>query len=146
VPSDERNVAGSQFVAALGAAMGAANYPVTMVRAVMEQTARAYGLNHEFVALPNYVQVSSASGGGIYIAYIANPDFNVRYDQSFPLEGMAELDRIRNLNKRFPVWITVLGYAVQSVGLALIRRADRAAAVRGAIQLTSSPNRRATHD
>ena len=33
---------------------------------------------------------------------------------------MAELERIRNLDKRFPVWITVLGYAVQSVGLALI--------------------------
>jgi uncharacterized membrane protein YjjP (DUF1212 family) len=112
--------------------MAAANYPVTMVRGVMEQTARAYGLDHEFLALPNYVQVGSASGEGIYIA---NPDFNVRYDQSFPLaklvarapsgtvspeEGMAELERIRNLDKRFPVWITILGYAVQSIGLALI--------------------------
>lgn len=112
--------------------MAAANYPVTMVRGVMEQTARAYGLDHEFLALPNYVQVGSASGEGIYIA---NPDFNVRYDQSFPLatlvarapsgtvspeEGMAELERIRHLDKRFPVWITILGYAVQSVGLALI--------------------------
>jgi uncharacterized membrane protein YjjP (DUF1212 family) len=125
-------VAAPQFVAALGAAMAAANYPVTMVHRVMEQTARAYGLDHEFLALPNYVQVGSASGEGIYIA---NPDFNVRYDQSFPLatlvarapsgtvspeEGMAELDRIRNLDKRFPVWVTILGYAVQSVGLALI--------------------------
>ena len=125
-------MAAPQFVAALGAAMAAANYPVTMVHGVMEQTARAYGLDHEFLALPNYVQVGSASGEGIYIA---NPDFNVRYDQSFPLaklvartpsgtvspeEGMAELDRIRNLDKRFPVWITIIGYAVQSVGLALI--------------------------
>jgi uncharacterized membrane protein YjjB (DUF3815 family) len=33
---------------------------------------------------------------------------------------MAELKRIRSLDKRFPVWVTVLGYAVQSVGLALI--------------------------
>ncbi|MDT5002463.1 MAG: hypothetical protein QOK12_4568 [Mycobacterium sp.] len=112
--------------------MSAANYPVTMVHRVMEQTARAYGLDHAFLALPNYVQVGSASGEGIYIA---NPDFNVRYDQSFPLaklvaqapsgtvspaDGMAEIDRIRNLDKRFPVWITVIGYAVQSVGLALI--------------------------
>jgi len=112
--------------------MAGANYPVTMVRAVMEQTALAYGLDHEFLALPNYVQVGSSTGEGIYIA---NPDFTVRYDQSFPLaqlvarapsgtispeEGMAELDRIRHLDKRFPLWITVLGYAVQSVGLALI--------------------------
>ncbi|MCU1697873.1 MAG: hypothetical protein JWR34_3936 [Mycobacterium sp.] len=132
MPSEQPDVAAPQFVAALGAAMSAANYPVTMVHRVMEQTARAYGLDHEFLALPNYVQVGSASGEGIYIA---NPDFNVRYDQSFPLaklvaqapsgtvspaDGMAEIDRIRNLDKRFPVWITVIGYAVQSVGLALI--------------------------
>jgi uncharacterized membrane protein YjjP (DUF1212 family) len=132
VPSEQSDVAAPRFVAALGAAMAAANYPVTMVHRVMEQTARAYGLDHEFLALPNYVQVGSASGEGIYIA---NPDFNVRYDQSFPLatlvaqapsgtvspaDGMAELDRIRNLDKRFPVWITIIGYAVQSVGLALI--------------------------
>src|SRR5690349_9584058 len=112
--------------------MAGANYPVTMVRAVMEDTARAYGLDHEFLALPNYVQVGSATGEGIYIA---NPDFTVRYDQSFPLatlvarapsgtvtpaDGMAELQRIRHLDKRFPVWITILGYAVQSIGLALI--------------------------
>jgi uncharacterized membrane protein YjjP (DUF1212 family) len=132
VPSEQPDVAAPQFVAALGAAMSAANYPVTMVHQVMEQTSRAYGLDHAFLALPNYVQVGSASGEGIYIA---NPDFNVRYDQSFPLatlvaqapsgtvspaDGMAELDRIRHLDKRFPVWITVIGYAVQSIGLALI--------------------------
>jgi uncharacterized membrane protein YjjP (DUF1212 family) len=134
VPSGEvdRDAAAGQFVAALGAAMAAANYPVTMVRGVMEQTSKAYGLDHQFLALPNYVQVGSPTGDGLYIA---NPDFNLRYDQSFPLaqlvaraptgtinpqDGMAELDRIRNLDKRFPVWITIVGYAVQSVGLALI--------------------------
>ncbi|WP_255397247.1 threonine/serine exporter ThrE family protein [Mycobacterium sp. ACS1612] len=132
MPSERHDVAAPQFVAALGAAMAAANYPVTMVRAVMEQTARAYGLDHEFLALPNYVQVGSPSGEGVYIA---NPDFTVRYDQSFPLatlvarapsgtvspaEGMAELERIRNLDNRFPLLITISGYAVQSVGLALI--------------------------
>jgi uncharacterized membrane protein YjjP (DUF1212 family)/uncharacterized membrane protein YjjB (DUF3815 family) len=132
VPSEHSDVAAPRFVAALGAAMSAANYPVTMVHGVMAETARAYGLDHQFLALPNYVQVGSASGEGIYIA---NPDFTVRYDQSFPLatlvarapsgtvspaDGMAELDRIRNLDKRFPVWLTIIGYAVQSVGLALI--------------------------
>ncbi|WP_255413188.1 threonine/serine exporter ThrE family protein [Mycobacterium sp. 3519A] len=132
MPSEQRDVAAPQFVAALGAAMAAANYPVTMVRAVMEQTARAYGLDHEFLALPNYVQVGSPSGEGVYIA---NPNFTVRYDQSFPLatlvarapsgtvspaEGMAELERIRILDNRFPLPITIFGYAVQSVGLALI--------------------------
>jgi uncharacterized membrane protein YjjP (DUF1212 family) len=134
VPSevDERNAAAGQFVAALGGAMAAANYPITMVRAVMEQTSRAYGLDHQFLALPNYVQVGSPTGEGMFIA---NPDFDVRFDQSFPLarlvarapagtlspeDGMAELDRIRNQRRRFPFWVTIMGYAVQSTGLALI--------------------------
>jgi uncharacterized membrane protein YjjP (DUF1212 family)/uncharacterized membrane protein YjjB (DUF3815 family) len=129
---DERNAAAGRFVAALGGAMAAANYPVTMVRAVMEQTSRAYGLDHQFLALPNYVQVGSPTGEGMFIA---NPDFYVRFDQSFPLarlvaqapagtvspeDGMAELDRIRNQRRRFPFWVTIMGYAVQSTGLALI--------------------------
>jgi uncharacterized membrane protein YjjB (DUF3815 family) len=33
---------------------------------------------------------------------------------------MAEIDRIRHQQRRFPVWVTVFGYAVQSAGLALI--------------------------
>jgi uncharacterized membrane protein YjjP (DUF1212 family) len=116
----------------LGAAMSAANYPVTMVRDVMAATSKAYGFDPQFLALPNYVQVGSPTGDGVYIA---NPNFNVRYDQSFPLatlvarapsgtiipaDGMAEIERIRKLDKRFPLWITILGYAVQSIGLALI--------------------------
>src|ERR1700750_2278447 len=112
--------------------MPAANSPVTMVREVMANTSRAYGLDHEFLALPNYVQVGSPSGEGVYIA---NPNFDVRYDQSFPLaklvarapsgtvspeEGMAELERIRNLDKRFPLRVTILRHAGKGVGLALI--------------------------
>ena len=131
-PAAEHYAAATQFVAALGAAMSAANYPVTMVRTVMAATSKAYGLDHQFLALPNYVQVGSPTGDGLYIA---NPDFVLRYDQSFPLaklvarapagtvdpaEGMAELNRIRHLDKRFPLWLTILGYAVQSTGLALI--------------------------
>jgi uncharacterized membrane protein YjjP (DUF1212 family) len=134
VPSeqDQRDAATYQFVAALGAAMASANYPVTMVRDAMAATSRAYGLDVQLLDLPNYVQVGSQTGDNLYIA---NPDFDVRYDQSFPLaklvaraptgaitpeEGMAELDRIRHQQRRFPVWVTVFGYAVQSAGLALI--------------------------
>ena len=131
-PAATHNAAASQFVAALGAAMSAANYPVTMVRTVMSATSNAYGLDNQFLALPNYVQVGSPTGDGLYIA---SPDYVLRFDQSFPLaklvarapsgtvvpeEGMAELKRIRDLDKRFPIWLTVLGYAVQSTGLALI--------------------------
>ena len=132
MPSDQRDAAAYQFVAALGAAMASANYPVTMIRDAMAATSRAYGLDVQLLALPNYVQVGSQTGDNLYIA---NPDFDVRYDQSFPLaklvaraptgsitpdEGMAEIDRIRHQQRRFPVWVTVFGYAVQSAGLALI--------------------------
>jgi uncharacterized membrane protein YjjP (DUF1212 family) len=134
VPSeqDRNESAAFRFVAALGAAMASANYPVTMVRGAMYATSRAYGLDAQLLALPNYVQVGNETGDGIYIA---NPDFDVRYDQSFqlaklvarapsgsvtPEEGMAELDRIRHLRRRFPTWVTIIGYAVQSAGLALI--------------------------
>jgi uncharacterized membrane protein YjjP (DUF1212 family) len=139
VPSGEvdRSAAAGRFVAALGATMAAANYPVTMVRGVMAATSKAYGLVHQFLALPKDVQVVSPTGDGLYIA---NPDFDLRYDQSFPLaqlvarapsgtvdpaDGLAELDRIRNLDKRFPVWITVGGYAAQNIGLALVLRPTR---------------------
>jgi uncharacterized membrane protein YjjP (DUF1212 family) len=47
VPSerDERDAAATQFIAALGATMAAANDPVTMVRETMTATSRAYGLD-----------------------------------------------------------------------------------------------------
>lgn len=138
MPSDSDDHTGDadakagQFVAALGAAMSAANYPVSLVRNTMDATSKAYGLDHQFLTLPNYVQVGSSSGQGLYIV---NPDFELRYDQSFrlaelveraatgavrPDDGMAEIARIRKLDNRFPLWITVVGYAVQSLGLALI--------------------------
>jgi uncharacterized membrane protein YjjP (DUF1212 family) len=134
VPSDsepDRRTA-IRFIAALGGAMASANYPVTMVREVMAQTSRAYGLDTQLLALPNYVQVGTTTGDNLHIA---DPDFDMRYDQSFPLaklvaraptgsvapeDGIAELDRIRNLRRRFPIWVTVIGYAVESAGLALI--------------------------
>ena len=125
---EQRDALAPRFVAALGATMAAANYPVTMVRAVVEQTSRAYGLDHHFLALPNSVQAGSPTGEGIHLA---NPDFDVRYDQSFPLaqlvaraptgsiipeEGVAGLGRIRNQRRRFPSWVSTLGYGEQSAG------------------------------
>jgi uncharacterized membrane protein YjjP (DUF1212 family) len=122
-----------RFVAALGAAMASANYPVTMVRNTMVATSRQFGLDNQFLALPNYVQVGTSSGGGRL--YIAHPDKELRFDQTFPLadlitnshagivepaEGLAELDRIWHLQNRFPPWVGVIGYTAQSAGLSLI--------------------------
>ena len=133
MPPEPDDAEAMQFVAALGAAMAAANYPVSMVRNTMVATSRAYGLETQYLALPNYVQVGTSSGGGRL--YIAHPDEDLRFDQTFPLatlisqaqsgavtpaEGQAELTRIWRMPNRFPAWVGVIGYTVQSAGLSLI--------------------------
>jgi uncharacterized membrane protein YjjP (DUF1212 family) len=122
-----------QFVAALGAAMAAASYPVAMVHDAMVVTSRVYGLDNQYLALPNYVQVGTSSGGGRL--FIAHPDRDLRFDQTFPLasliadaqsgaltpvQGQAELERIWRMPNRFPAWVGIIGYTVQSAGLSLI--------------------------
>jgi uncharacterized membrane protein YjjP (DUF1212 family) len=136
VKADEHVVEGAiGFIARLGATMAGANYPVTMVQQTMTTTANAYGVSHEILVLPNYVHVGGTDSSGHTALYIARPERDLRYHQTFPLarlvsraqtgsvspdDGMAELDRIYALPMRFPVWVSVIGYAVQSTGLALI--------------------------
>lgn len=130
---DVDDAAAMQFVAGLGAAMASANYPVTIVNDTMASTSRVYGLQSRYLALPNYVQVGTSSGGGR--VFIDHPDGDLRFDQTFPLsalvdrvlsgaltpqEGLAELRRIWRLPNRFPAWVGVVGYTVQSAGLSLI--------------------------
>lgn len=123
------------FVARLGAAMGAANYPVTLVRQMVQRSSAAYGVPNDFVAFPNYVQVvgpTTGSGTVVKSAYLAS---ELRFDQMFPLarlvsdamagrvrpaDGESRLDRILAMRSRYPGWVTVLGYGVQSAGLALV--------------------------
>jgi uncharacterized membrane protein YjjP (DUF1212 family)/uncharacterized membrane protein YjjB (DUF3815 family) len=127
-----------RFVAGLGAAMASANYPITMVRNTMVVASRQYGLDNQFLALPNYVQVGTSSRGGRL--FISHPDQELRFDQTFPLaaliarahtgwippaDGLAELNRIWRLPCRFPAWVGVIGYTVQSAGLALILQPAR---------------------
>jgi len=115
--------------------MAGANYPVTLVQRTMTAVSRAYGLSHEILVLPNYVHVGGTDRIGETALHIAVPERELRYHQSFPLarlvaraqsgtispeDGMAELDRIHALPMRFPVWVSIIGYAVQSSGLALI--------------------------
>ncbi|MCK0174378.1 MULTISPECIES: threonine/serine exporter ThrE family protein [Mycobacteriaceae] len=128
----DRDSAALHFVAGLGAAMASANYPVTMVRDTMVTASRAYGLDNQYLALPNYVQVGNAASGSLSIAH---PDRDLRFDQTFalstliakaqkgsidPVEGSAELERIWATPMRYPAWVGVIGYALQSAGLALI--------------------------
>jgi uncharacterized membrane protein YjjP (DUF1212 family) len=136
VKADEHGAEGATgFIARLGATMAGANYPITMVQQTMFTAAAGYGLVHEILALPNYVHVGGTDSSGATALYIARPERDLRYHQTFPLarlvaraqtgsispdDGMAELDRIYALPMRFPAWVSVVGYAVQSAGLALV--------------------------
>lgn len=121
-----------EFLAELGAAMVAANYPINLVRSTLRTSARAYGVpNEQFLALPSYV----LSGHSTDLARITRPGTAIRYDQTFPLSrlvklartaaitperGRAELDTIRHLPIRTPGWARIGGYAVRCAGLALV--------------------------
>lgn len=135
-PEEERGAEGATgFIARLGATMAGANYPVTMVQHTMVTTANAYHVTQEILVLPNYVHVGGTDSSGHTALHIARPERDLRYHQTFPLarlisraqtgsispaDGMTELDRIYALPPRFPVWVGVIGYAIQSTGLALI--------------------------
>jgi hypothetical protein len=158
---EHRDTAAYQFVAALRGATAAANYPVTTVGETMAAASRADGLENQILALPNYVQVGSPTGDGLYIA---NPDFDLRYDQSFPLAKLVARAPSGTIDPGF--WLLVpgsLGFmgVTQLLGAhstavftaTLIAMMSIAVGVqtglllwRAAIQLTSSPNRRAMHD
>lgn len=124
-----------RFVARLGAAMGAGNYPVTLVRQMLERASGAYGVRNDFIVLPNYVQVIGPATASGTVVNAANLKSELRFDQMFPLAGLVSdamagrvspeqgegrLDRILEMPGRYPSWVTVLGYGVQSAGLALV--------------------------
>ncbi|MGE2731244.1 threonine/serine ThrE exporter family protein [Mycolicibacterium vaccae] len=124
-----------QFLASLGASMAAANYPVTLIRAMLQRAATAYGLPIEFVVLPNTVQVIGPDGQSGTTVKSSFVETDLRFDQTFPLArlvsaarkgavepavGQAELDRIRATRHRLPAWVTVVGYGVWSAGLGLV--------------------------
>lgn len=123
------------FVARLGAAMGAANYPVTLVRQMIERTSAAYGTRNEFIALPNHVQVIGPTTDSGTVVKAVHLQEDLRFDQTFPLarlvadamrgrvlpaEGQLRLDEILALAPPYRAWVTVLGYGLQSTGLALV--------------------------
>lgn len=124
-----------RFITRLGAAMGAAHYPVTLIRQMLERASSAYGVRNDFIALPNYVQVVGPTSRHGTIVEAAHLDGELRFAQMFPLatlvrdamrgavcpeDGESRLDHILGMPSRFPRWVTVAGYGVQSAGLALV--------------------------
>lgn len=130
----ERNLQ-IRFLARLGAAMGAANYPVSLIRQMLRRASAAAGVPNEFVALPNSVQMSGPASGAGSAVTAAHMDSDLRFDQMFPLarlvnaamhgtvtaaDGTARLDRILATPAPYRAWVTVIGYGVWSGGLGLV--------------------------
>lgn len=124
-----------RFLARLGAAMCAANYPVTLVRQTLDRTAARFGVRNDGIALPNHVQVVGPDGSGGTAVHGARVDADLRFDQIFPLarlvsdalagrvsaeQGENRLDALGAATRRYPSWVTVLGYGIQSAGLSLV--------------------------
>ncbi|GJF17858.1 hypothetical protein NGTWS1803_06160 [Mycolicibacterium cyprinidarum] len=125
-----------RFLARLGAAMSAASYPVTSVRQMLERASTNYGVANDFIALPNHVEVVGQTGSDSgSIVKAAHHDRDLRFDQMFPLarlisdamgarvtpsDGEIRLDEVLAKERPYRAWVSVLGYAAQSVGLALL--------------------------
>jgi len=123
-----------RFLARLGATMGAANYPAPLIRQMVDRAARGYGLHSEVVVLPNHVQVVGGAGHDTVVRS-ASPSGDLRFDQMFSLaplianvmagrvdavDGERRLDRILATASPYRSWVSVLGYGIQSAGLALV--------------------------
>ena len=124
-----------RFLARLGAAMCAANYPVTLVRQMLDRTAADYGVRNDGLALPNHVQVVGPTAAEGTVVRGARVDSDLRFDQIFPLarlvsaamagrvsaqDGDTRLDEIQGSARRYPAWVTIIGYGIQSAGLSLV--------------------------
>ncbi|MGW0163114.1 threonine/serine ThrE exporter family protein [Mycobacterium sp. NPDC003323] len=124
-----------RFLARLGAAMCAANYPVTLVRQMLDRTAAHYGVRNDGIALPNHVQVVGPVTAEGTVVRGMRVDADLRFDQIFPLarlvsdamsgrvsapDGERRLDQIEDAARRYPAWVSVIGYGIQSAGLALV--------------------------
>lgn len=123
------------FLARLGAAMIAANDAIGLVRQTLTLACDRYGLTERFLLLPTYVQFVGFDRAAGTVVRVVSIDRELRFDQTFMLgelverveqgkiaakDGAAELDRIDRKRPRFPAWVSVIGYATQTAGLALI--------------------------
>jgi uncharacterized membrane protein YjjP (DUF1212 family) len=87
------------------------------------------------LVLPNFVQYGGYDHAGGTTVRGVRFERDLRFDQTFPLahlveraeagqvtpdDGLDELDHIHALHPRFPAWVNVVGYAVQSAAFALI--------------------------
>ena len=124
------------FLATLGAALSAIGETVDAVEARLAVIARSYGLRDaRFSAFPTFVLLTLGQGKAATIEPTARLSGTPRLDQIaavhelagqaergevVPSAGIERLDAIRRMDNRFGDISSVLGYAVLTVGIALI--------------------------
>ncbi|WP_306439453.1 hypothetical protein [Mycobacterium simiae] len=78
------------FLARLGAAMVAANYPVTTIRRTLTLSSDWYGLSNQVLLLPNFIQFGGSDHlAGTTVRVVRSED-DLRFDQAFPLAALVD--------------------------------------------------------
>jgi uncharacterized membrane protein YjjP (DUF1212 family) len=124
------------FVAGLGTAMTALGQPVHKVQQRLQAVANGYGARDARIsAFPTYFMVTMGSGAPATLAITTPLAPLLRLDQVAaldqlvtiaehaevtPPEGLAQLDRIRRLQPRYGKVVSLVGYALLTLGLCLI--------------------------
>lgn len=124
-----------RYLARLGAVMCAANYPVPLVRGLLERAAWNDEITISCIVLPNNVQVMGASSEVATVVESIAPKGEFRFDQTFALgklifatlegelsaaEGEQRLNELLNQRPPYRSWVTALGYGIWSGGLVLV--------------------------
>ena len=124
------------FLATLGSALSAIGETVDAVETRLGVIARSYGLRDaRFSAFPTFVLLTLGQGKAATIEPTARLSGTPRLDQIaavhvlasqaergevVPTAGIERLDAIRRMDNRFGDVSSVVGYAILTVGLALI--------------------------
>jgi uncharacterized membrane protein YjjP (DUF1212 family) len=119
----------------LGAALNAVGEPVYVIQERLTRIAAAYGMRGaRITAFPTSLLVS-LGGGEATALELTTPVTAVRLDQIAvlhrladdaeharvqPADGLARLEEIRELPPRFGPWVSIAGYGVLTIGIALI--------------------------
>ena len=124
------------FVVQLGAAMNAAGEPVYVVQDRLTNMAAAYGAQAATIsAFPTYLMVTMGRGEPAAVELTTSLGASLRLDQIAaldhllqdaergavrPADGLNTLAEIRRLRPRFGRLLSIVGYAVLTIGICLV--------------------------
>lgn len=132
----DRSASVLEFLVALGAAMNTAGQPVYVVQDRLANVAHAYGAHNATIsAFPTYLMMTIGRGEPATVELTTTLSGSPRLDQVAaldrlieqaengdvtPEEGLQRLEEIRGMQPRFGSVLSVLGYALVSMGICLV--------------------------